>query len=91
VLLVGGYENRMSATLWNLGEDHLTDPRPLRLRLQGASIEPEAMWGRGPVLHAIRGSTWFVGELGDITGEGQPLDVGDVAPTWQQHVAHRHT
>jgi len=91
VLLVGGYESRLSATLWNLGEDRLADPRPVRLRLEGDLSDPEAIWGRGPTLHAIRGSTWFAGELKDITGEGQPLEVGDVAPTWQDHVARRHT
>lgn len=92
VLLVGGYESRTSATLWDLGEERLGDPRPVRLRLEGDSSDPEAIWGRGPVLHAILGSNWFAGELSDITGEGQPLDaVGDAAPTWQDHVAHRHT
>jgi hypothetical protein len=91
VLLVGGYESRLSATLWNLGEDRLGDPRPVRLRLEGDLSDPEAIWGRGPVHHAVRGSTWFAGELRDITGEGRPLDVGDVAPTWQDHVARRPT
>ncbi len=85
-----GYESRLSTTLWNLGEDRLGDPWPLRLRLEGASLEPEVIWGRGPVLHGVRGSTWFVAQLMDITAEGWPLDVGDVTATWQNHVAHRH-
>ncbi len=32
----------------------------MRLRLEGDAPEPEAMWGRGPVLHAVRGSTWVL-------------------------------
>ena len=91
VLLVGGYESRMSATLWNLGDDRLIDPRPVRLRLESDPSEPEAMWGRGPVLHAVRGSTWFRGDLTDITGDGQPMDAADVTANWQDHVAQRHT
>jgi hypothetical protein len=58
-LLVGGYESRMSATLWNLGDERLIDPKPVGLRLEGDLLDPDAMWGRGPVLHAVRGTTWY--------------------------------
>lgn len=89
-LLVGGYDSRMSATLWNLGDDRLTDPKPVRLQLEGDSLNPDAMWGRGPALHAVRGSTWYLAELGDITGEGQRVEISDTTATWQDQVTHRH-
>ncbi len=91
VLLVGGYESRTSATLCSLGDDRLTDPLPVRVRLEGDPGAPEGIWGRGPVLHAVLGSTWFVAELGDIAGEGRARDEGNVPATWQDHVLHRHT
>jgi hypothetical protein len=81
----------MSATLWNLGDERLIDPKPVGLRLEGDLLDPDAMWGRGPVLHAVRGTTWYIAELRDVTGEGQRLEISDTTATWQDHVAHRHT
>lgn len=43
VLLFGGYESRTSATLWNLDEDRLGDPRPVHLRLEGDLSDPESI------------------------------------------------
>ncbi len=89
--LVGRYGVECRRPAGTSVRTRLTDPQPLHLRFEGTSFEPGVLRGRGPALHAAREPTWFVGELKDTTGEGQPLTSATSPRRGRDHAAHRDT